>query len=76
MMNVESIECYSSEQLIAELVSRTTFVGVVFWYRGCVDDCPLDPARVKVAKAPTLEADAAEWLLRTGLEGAAQQLDE
>ncbi|MDX1945711.1 MAG: DUF433 domain-containing protein [Pirellulaceae bacterium] len=65
-MSIESLAHYSKDQLIAELINRETFAGVVIYHRGDVKAGQLEPGEVVMTKSPPLSREATEDLLSVG----------
>ena len=65
-MSVEGLEQFTKNQLIAELINRQTFVGVVIFHRGEARDGKLDPGEIVITKSPPLSREGVENLLASG----------
>jgi uncharacterized protein (DUF433 family) len=65
-MSLEGLEHFSKDQLIAELINRQTFAGVVIWHRGDAKAGQLDFGEVVMTKSPPLTREGVEHLLQLG----------
>jgi hypothetical protein len=65
-MSQQGLEDYGKDQLIAELINRQTFVGVVVYCRGDAKAGRLEPGEVVMTKSPPLAREGVEQLLRLG----------
>ena len=65
-MSVEGLEHYSKDQLVAELINRQTFVGIVIFHRGDAKAGRLDPGEIVMTKSPPLTREGVESLLKVG----------
>lgn len=67
---IEGLEEFTSDQLIAELINRQSFAGVVVWYTANVKNlnAPLEHGEVKITKGPPLTQEGTAQLLQSGLE--------
>jgi hypothetical protein len=65
-MSVEGLEHYSKDQLTAELINRSTFVGVVIFHRGDAKAGNLEPGEIVITKSPPLSREGVETLLKVG----------
>lgn len=66
-MAIEGLENYTNDELIAELINRTTFAGVVAWHTGNVKQGVLEPGYEKLTKSPPLTRQGTELLLARAL---------
>jgi uncharacterized protein (DUF433 family) len=65
-MSVEGLELDSKDQLIAELINRPTFVGIVIFHRGDAKAGHLEPGEIVMTKSPPLSREGVENLLQLG----------
>ena len=65
-MSVEELEHFSKDQLIEELINRTTFAGIVIFYRGDAKAGRLDSGEIVMTKSPPLTREGVENLLQCG----------
>jgi len=65
-MSLEGLEQFSKDQLIAELINRQTFAGVVIWHGGDAKAGQLDSGEVVMTKSPPLTREGVEHLLQLG----------
>jgi uncharacterized protein (DUF433 family) len=66
-MSVEGLENCSKDQLIAELIHRGTFAGIVHYCRGDAKDGRLEPGELVISKSPPLTDEGVKRLLQWGL---------
>jgi uncharacterized protein (DUF433 family) len=66
-MSADELQQYSKDQLIAELINRQTFAGLVIFHRGDAKAGRLEPGETVITKSPPLTRQGVEGLLRTGL---------
>jgi hypothetical protein len=62
------LETFTNDELIAELINRQTFGGVVVWYTSNVKQGRLEHGELKIAKSPPLSKQNLESLLQQGLQ--------
>lgn len=62
---MEGLEDFTNDELIAELINRTTFAGVVVWHTANVKQWRVEHGEVKVTKSPPLTQAGVESLLET-----------
>ncbi len=65
-MSVEGLEHYSKDELIAELINRQTFVGIVIFHREDAKDGRLEPGETVMTKSPPLSREDVEHFLQVG----------
>jgi len=65
-MSVAELEHYSKDQLIEELINRTTFVGIVIFHREDAKAGRLNPGEIVMTKSPPLTREGVENLLQCG----------
>jgi uncharacterized protein (DUF433 family) len=65
-MAIEGLEHYSKDDLIAELIHRETFVGIVIFCRGDAKAGRLEPGDTVLTKSWPLSRVGVEDLLKTG----------
>lgn len=66
IVSVADLEHYSKNELVAELINRQTFVGLVIYHRGDAKDGRLDPAEIVLTTSPPLSRDGVISLLQIG----------
>ena len=66
IMANEELGDYSKDQLIAELINRQTFVGVIVFHRGDAKAGRLEPGEIVMTKSPPLTPQGVENLLQAG----------
>ena len=66
-MSVEGLEFATNDELIEELINRTTFAGVVVGHRSNITNGQVENNLIMMAKSPPLSEADTEALLRSGL---------
>jgi uncharacterized protein (DUF433 family) len=65
-MPVEGLEHYSNDQLIEELINRSTFAGLVIFQRSDAKNGRLEPGETVMTTSPPLSRQGVEYLLQLG----------
>ena len=75
-MTIEGLEHFTNDDLIAELINRTTFAGVLVWYTSSVKQGEVEHNETQITKSPPLTLQGVVLLLQQGLELAQRWIDE
>lgn len=65
-MTIDELKDYSKDDLIAELINRSTFVGLVVFCRGDAKNGQIEPGEIVMTKSPPLTRQGVETLLQVG----------
>ncbi len=65
-MSVEGLENFTKDELIEELINRSTFAGVVIFHRSDAKDGHAEPGETVITKSPPLSLQGVESLIQTG----------
>jgi len=65
-MSIEGLEHVSKDELIAELINRQTFAGIVIFHQGDAKAGRLEPGEIVMTKSPPLTREGVENLLQLG----------